>query len=96
MTEERSGLLPQGADAAFQELAAYFHSNQAENVGYWQILLKKSFLADERTFSAPLVRPTRGDVRDHTKATVGPRTCPADACSGGNNKNQPSRDFRSR
>src|SRR3981081_2386931 len=29
------------------------------------ILLKKSLLADERIFSAPLVRPTRGDVRDH-------------------------------
>jgi len=28
------------------------------------ILLKKSFLPDERNFSAPLVRPARGDVRD--------------------------------
>jgi hypothetical protein len=31
----------------------------------WQILLKKSPLAHERNFSAPLVRPTLGDVRDH-------------------------------
>jgi hypothetical protein len=29
------------------------------------ILLKESFLADERNFPAPLVRPARGDVRDH-------------------------------
>src|SRR5712691_9717825 len=29
------------------------------------ILLKKSPLAHERNFSAPLVRPTLGDVRDH-------------------------------
>src|SRR6266851_4092710 len=29
------------------------------------ILLKKSLLADERNFSGPLVRPPRGDVRDH-------------------------------
>jgi len=35
MTEKRNGLQPQRAGAAIQELAAYFHSNQAENVGYW-------------------------------------------------------------
>src|SRR5712671_8018494 len=29
------------------------------------MLSKKSFLADERNFLAPLVRATRGDVRDH-------------------------------
>src|SRR6266446_1756917 len=29
------------------------------------MLSKKSYLADERNFLAPLVRPTRGDVRDH-------------------------------
>jgi len=29
------------------------------------ILLKKSFLVDERDFLAPLVRPKRCDVRDH-------------------------------
>jgi hypothetical protein len=35
-------------------------------VRFAPILLKKSLLADERNFSGPLVRPTRGDVRDHT------------------------------
>src|SRR5258705_6091622 len=29
------------------------------------MLWKKSYWADERNFLAPLVRPTRGDVRDH-------------------------------
>jgi hypothetical protein len=37
----------------------------AVQVAHWQILLKKSLLADERNFSGPLVRPPRGDVRDH-------------------------------
>jgi hypothetical protein len=31
----------------------------------WQILLKRSPLAHERNFAAPLVRPTLGDVRDY-------------------------------
>jgi hypothetical protein len=31
----------------------------------WQILLKKSFLADEQNFSGPLMRSAGGDVRDH-------------------------------
>jgi hypothetical protein len=29
------------------------------------MLSKKSFLANERNVLAPLVRPTRGNVRDH-------------------------------
>ena len=33
----------------------------------WQILLKKSFLADEREFSGPLMRSARGDARDTLK-----------------------------
>jgi hypothetical protein len=32
------------------------------------MLSKKSFLADERNFSAPLVRPMRGNVRDHIES----------------------------
>jgi hypothetical protein len=32
------------------------------------MLSKKSFLADERNFLAPLVRPTRGNVRDHIES----------------------------
>jgi hypothetical protein len=31
---------------------------------YWQIVLKKSFLADERNFRRPLMRFVLGDVRD--------------------------------
>src|ERR1035437_8168301 len=32
------------------------------------MLSKRSFLADERNFSVPLVRPTRGNVRDHIES----------------------------
>ena len=32
---------------------------------YWRIVLKKSFWGDERNFLEPLMRFTRGDVRDH-------------------------------
>jgi hypothetical protein len=35
------------------------------DVASWQILLKKSFWGDERKFLEPLMRLTRGDVRDH-------------------------------
>jgi hypothetical protein len=31
------------------------------NFRFWQIVLKKSFSADERNFSGPLMRSTRGD-----------------------------------
>jgi hypothetical protein len=34
-------------------------------VGVWQIVLKKSFFADDRKFSGPLVRLSRCEVRDH-------------------------------
>jgi hypothetical protein len=34
-------------------------------VRLWQILLQKSFWGVERKFLEPLVRFTRGDVRDH-------------------------------
>jgi hypothetical protein len=33
------------------------------DVGFWQILLQKSFWRDERNFLEPLVRFTSGDVR---------------------------------
>jgi hypothetical protein len=32
---------------------------------FWRIVLKKSFFGDERNFLEPLMRFTRGDVRDH-------------------------------
>jgi hypothetical protein len=35
------------------------------DVGFWQILLQKSFWGDERKFLEPLMRFTSGDVRDH-------------------------------
>src|SRR5258708_39270574 len=53
------------------------------------MLSKKSFLADVRNFLAPLVRPARGNVRDHIeshKAIADLRTCPTVACGGGDNK----------
>jgi hypothetical protein len=34
-------------------------------VGFGSIVLKKSFLVDERKFLGPLMRFVRGDVRDH-------------------------------
>ena len=33
-------------------------------VSFWQILLQKSFRGDVRKFLEPLMRLTRGDVRD--------------------------------
>ena len=38
---------------------------KALDVAYWWILLKKSFWGDDRNFLEPLMRSTRGDVRDH-------------------------------
>src|SRR5260370_19537845 len=38
---------------------------ESGHVQTWQILLKKSFLADERDFLEPLMRSACGDVRDH-------------------------------
>ena len=35
------------------------------NGRFWQIVLKKSFFADDRKFSRPLVRRFRREVRDH-------------------------------
>ena len=38
------------------------------NVCLGSMLSKKSFLANERNVLAPLVRPTRGNVRDHIES----------------------------
>jgi hypothetical protein len=40
-------------------------SCQTGAVHTWQILLQKSFWGGERKFLEPLMRFTRGDVRDH-------------------------------
>jgi hypothetical protein len=36
-----------------------------DDVRSWQILLQKSFWGEEQKFREPLMRFTRGDVRDH-------------------------------
>ena len=67
----------QCAEAA--SLGGLFHF---ANVTCWQILLQKSFWGDDRKFLEPLMRFTRGDVRDHivsSKIDHGPpwRRCKA-------------------
>jgi hypothetical protein len=37
----------------------------APNISIWQIVLKKSFFANERNFLRPLMRSTLRDVSDH-------------------------------
>ena len=41
------------------------HLQMRCHVSSWQILLQKSFWGGERKFLEPLMRFTRGDVRDH-------------------------------
>jgi hypothetical protein len=56
-----------------------------QHVSKVPILLKKSFSADERKFSGPLMRSARGDVRDHIvlpKTTTDLRIGPSGHCSG--------------
>ena len=60
----------------------------------WQILLKKSFLADERNFSAPLVRPARGDVRDHIDSYKSDRRSSYLSYSGLQRRKQRNTDLR--
>jgi hypothetical protein len=50
---------------------------------YWEIVLKKSFLADERKVLGPLMRFGRRDVRDiHPKSTTDLRSGAEERCSG--------------
>jgi hypothetical protein len=51
-----------GADFRFWHLADV---GVLVNVRFAPIVLKKSFLGDERNFLGPLMRFARGDVRDH-------------------------------
>jgi len=44
------------------------HASGPSDVSFGSMLSKKSFLADERNFLAPLVRPMRGNVRDHIES----------------------------
>jgi hypothetical protein len=63
----------------------------------WRIVLKKSFLGDERNFSGPLTRFARGDVRDHIvshKNGRRPLVSPPRALQRSMATNQLSRDFR--
>jgi hypothetical protein len=61
-----------GLQARFWRSAGYFRSapeDKCEADGLFAKVpkpLKKSFLADDQNSSVPLVRPTRGNVRDHT------------------------------
>jgi hypothetical protein len=48
-----------------EETEIHVLSFTLQSVCNLQILLQKSFLADERNFSGPLMRSARGDVRDH-------------------------------
>jgi hypothetical protein len=50
-----TSVLPSGADIV----------SLPQHVRLVPILLKKSFSADEQKFSASLVHPARGDMRDH-------------------------------
>ena len=43
----------------------YIGDDRATEVRLWQILLQKSFWGGERKVLEPLMRLTRGDVRDH-------------------------------
>ena len=58
------------------------------------ILLKKSFLADERNFSAPLVRPARGDVGDHIDSYKSDRRSSYLSYSGLQRRKQRNTDLR--
>jgi len=40
-------------------------ARRSRHVGFVPIVLKKSFLTNERKFLGPLMRFVRGDVRDH-------------------------------
>src|SRR6266404_650195 len=53
--EIRLPLFPRKADS----------SRTSGHVRFVPILLQKSFLADEQSFSGPLMRSARSDVRDH-------------------------------
>jgi hypothetical protein len=64
------------------------------HVCYRQIVLQKSLLADERNFSGPLVRPTRGDVRDHIVSHKKRPWTFASACRALQRKRRLKIDFR--
>jgi hypothetical protein len=56
-------------------LAASLSSSEAFDVAYWQIVLQKSFWADQRKFVGPLMRFARGDLRGpHRLSQNRPRT----------------------
>src|SRR6266403_1469795 len=58
------------------------------------MLSKKSFLADERNFLAPLVRPTRGNVRDHIESHKSDRRPSYMPCRGLRRRRQRKTDLR--
>ena len=61
---QRPGLdqaLSRGSDGRFL--------SRPGEVCFWQILLQKSFWGGDRKFPKPLMRYTRGEVRDHIVAS---------------------------
>jgi hypothetical protein len=67
------------------------------NFCFWQIVLKKSFLGDERNFLGLRMRFARGDVREPHRFTQNrPRTfvaAPQSVAARETSKNRLSRDF---
>jgi hypothetical protein len=61
----RAGLLQIKPRCLVEEESADEVIDKSTDFRCWQILLKKSFWGDERKFLEPLMRLTRGDVRDH-------------------------------
>jgi hypothetical protein len=58
------------------------------------MLSKKSFLANERNVLAPLVRPTRGNVRDHIESHKSDRRPSYMPCRGLRRRRQRKTDLR--
>jgi hypothetical protein len=64
------------------------------NVCLGSMLSKKSFLANERNVLAPLVRPTRGNVRDHIESHKSDRRPSYMPCRGLRRRRQRKTDLR--
>src|SRR5260370_40757789 len=71
-----------------------FRSNPEEFFSVCPMLSKKSFLADVRNFLAPLVRPARGNVRDHIESHKSDRRPSYMPYSGFRGREQQKTDLR--
>ena len=68
--------------------------HRVRNVRLGSMLSKKSLLADERNFLAPLVRPTRRNVRDHIESHKSDRRPSYMPCRGLRRRRQRKTDLR--